>query len=552
MIETKGLDERTWDLCIVGTGPCGMALALELESLGQEILVLESGTREVDPALADTSRAIIETPETHASMDIAVCRALGGTSWLWGGRCVAYDSVDWIDRDFVPDAHWPTAEEEIRPWYRKACEYLLCGNEAFELPLNLGLTHGLTLDFVERWAREPKVILEHRVRMTRSEKIRINLRSTVTGLNLSADGRRVESLDVVTDGGRTKVRARWVVLAMGGVETTRMLLSTQLHWPSHFGGVDGALGRYYMGHISGKIADIIFNDPAAAFDLDFKLDDCGAYFRRRLMLTTEAQLHHKLLNTAFWPDNPPFYDPRHRSSVLSSVFLALAFPPAGRRLLPEAIRLAHTGPRPYPLGAHLRNVVLGAPHGAIDIFRILRDRFLRSPRKPGFLVPNREGRYALHYHAEQIPNPDSRIQLSDETDAHGLARVRINFRYSDRDVQSVIDSHRVLDEALRSNGVGRLEYRFAKDQLRRAVWEQACDGLHQAGTTRMGSDASSSVVDRDLKVHGIDNLFVASSSVFPTSGQANSTLLAVAFAVRLADHYLSLKASEQKAVHCAA
>ena len=241
-------------------------------------------------------------------------------------------------------------------------------------------------------------------------------------------------------GAGPKVRARWVVLAMGGVETTRMLLSTQLHL-RHFGGVDGALGRYYMGHISGKIADIIFNDPAAAFDLDFKLDDCGAYLSQALDAHDRSAITSQITKHGILAGQSSFL--RSKTSELRALvgFPGAGVSPAGRRLLPEAIRLAHTGPRPYPLGAHLRNVVLGAPHGAIDIFRILRDRFLRSPRKPGFLVPNREGRYALHYHAEQIPNPDSRIQLSDETDAHGLARVRINFRYSDRDVQSVIDSH---------------------------------------------------------------------------------------------------------------
>jgi len=254
------------------------------------------------------------------------------------------------------------------------------------------------------------------------------------------------------------------------------------------------------------------------------------------MLTAEAQLKHKVLNTAFWPDNPAFYDPSHGSGVLSSVFLALAFPPTGRRLLPEAIRLVHTGPRPYRLAAHLRNAILGAPRGAVDIYRILHNQFVKKPKKPGFLVTNRGGKYAPHYHAEQIPNPDSRITLSRETDAFGVPRAVIDLRYCDQDVQSVIDSHVLLDQALQANGLGRLELMYDPEQLRERVYEQASDGYHQVGTTRMGTDPRQSVVDPELKVHGVENLFVASSSVFPTAGQANSTLLAVAFALRLADH----------------
>jgi choline dehydrogenase-like flavoprotein len=536
MIERTLSEDKVWDVCVVGTGPVGMAMALEFERLGEEVLLLEAGGTEVNRVGTEASRAQIVDPGRHASMEIAVCRALGGTSWTWGGRCVAFDDIDWMQRDYVADARWPMGHDEIRPWYTKAADYLLCGNDVFSIPYKRGLTGGLTLDFVERWAREPKVILQHRSRLLGSERIKLSLNSTVTGLNLSADGQRVERLAVGTPEGMRTVKARQIVLAMGGVETTRLLLHTQRRWPDHFGGAGGALGRYYMGHISGKIASIVFHDPGLIDDLDFKLDESGAYHRRRFMLTTAMQLQHKVLNTAFWPDNPPFYDPSHGSGVLSSVFLALVFPPTGRRLLPEAIRRAHTGPKPYPLAAHLRNAILGAPRGAGDIYRILRDRFIKKPKKPGFLVANKGGKYALHYHAEQIPHADSRITLAEENDSFGVPRASIDLRFTEQDVQSVIDSHRLLDEALQANGIGRLEYLYRAEELRERVYAQAADGYHQAGTTRMGEHPGQSVVDANLKVHGMENLFVASSSVFPATGQANSTLLAVAFGVRLANH----------------
>jgi choline dehydrogenase-like flavoprotein len=543
MIEHTPSNDRIWDACLVGTGPVGLGIALEFDRSGRDVLVLEAGGRDVSPATTEASRAFVD-PAWHANMEIAVCRALGGTSWLWGGRCVPYDEIDWMPRAFVQDASWPLSHDDIRPWYARAAEYMLCGNAEFDLPYQQKLTGGLTLDFVERWATEAKVILKHRSRLFASERVKLSLNSTVTSLNLSADGQRVESLSVATPGGVRKVKARQIVLAMGGVETTRLLLCLQRKWPHKLGGADGPLGRYYMGHIAGKIANILFNNPAAFSDLDFKLDASGAWIRRRFMLTAEAQLQHRVLNTAFWPDNPSFYDPRHRSGVLSATFLALAFPPTGRRLHSEAIRLAHVGPRPYRLAAHLRNVIVGCPRSGMDIYRILRDRFIKKPRKPGFLVPNRGGKYALQYHGEQIPRPESRVTLSSETDSFGVPRVVIDFRYSGQDVESVIDSHRILGQALHANGIGRLEYLYSPEQLRERVYAQAADGYHQAGTTRMGADPAQSVVDRNLKVHDIENLFVASSSVFPTSGQANSTLLAVAFGVRLADHLNSKKAAQ--------
>ncbi len=534
-IEELPPGETVCDLCVVGSGPVGMALALEFERLGREVLVLESGAAEVNTSVAEASRAKIEDPRRHADMALTVCRALGGTSWTWGGRCVGFDDVDFLDRGFVSDAHWPVTHNDLRPWYKPASKYLLCGDDTFAIPYPRKLTEGLTLDFVERWSREPRLILVHRDALLRSQLIRISLRSTVTGLSLTNDGQAVESLHVASPNGPRTVRARQVILATGGVETTRLLLHFQRSHPQHFGGIDGPLGRYYMGHLSGKIASIQFQDKDVFRNLDYTLDTTGAFYRRRFMLTTDAQIQNCVLNTAFWPDNPPFYDPRHRSGVLSAVFLALAFPPTGRRLLSEAIRLAHTGPRPYNLAGHLRNAFVGAPRGAVDIYRILRDRFLRNPRKPGFLVRNPGHRYALHFHAEQVPNPSSRICLTDETDAFGVYRASIDLRFTSQDVDSVMKSHRLLDRAIRANGIGRLDYWDSDEKTREHVWETASDGFHQVGTTRMGEDPKRSVVDPDLKVHGLSNLYVASSSVFPTTGQANSTALAVAFAMRLAN-----------------
>src|SRR5579862_698830 len=151
--------DKTWDVCVVGTGPVGMSLAMELERLGREVLVLESGPFDVDSTTAPERRAEIADARRHAPMEIAVCRALGGTSWTWGGRCVAYDDVDFMRRNFVPESDWPLGHDEIRPWYRTACEYLLCGDDTFQKPLGQEVTAGLADDFVERWATESRVIL---------------------------------------------------------------------------------------------------------------------------------------------------------------------------------------------------------------------------------------------------------------------------------------------------------------------------------------------------------------------------------------------------------
>lgn len=541
ILEQANPPDHLWDVCIVGSGPIGMALALECEKLGCNVLVLESGRARADSEIADASYATIVDPRRHASMDLAVCRALGGTSWMWGGRCVAFDDIDFLEREYVPDSKWPITHDDIKPWYVTSAEYLLCGDATFSSAPPYDLGPDVTIARLERWSRQPRLMLIHQERIARSERVTFCLDSTVIDLEFGDCDRSVTAVVVLTHGGKLVVRARDVIIAAGGVETTRLLLAVQRKRPNYFGGVDGPLGRYYMGHISGKIASILFSDDKAIDDLDYHIDDTGTFVRRRFTLTAAAQQAHALLNTAFWPDNPPFHDPSHRSAVISAVFLALAAPIFGRQLLPEAIRRAHVGSKPYRIAAHVRNVVAGAPRGVRDLAAVLRDRFVSTPRKPGFIVRNRGGRYALQYHAEQVPSADSRIVLGNEKDRFGLPRVKIDLRYTDKDVQSVIGSHRILDSALRASGTGRLEYWYPREKLADRVLEQASDGYHQVGTTRMGHDPTESVVDRNLKVHGTANLYIASTSVLPTTGQANSTFVGTALGLRLAHHLAMMR-----------
>ena len=526
------------DVCIVGSGPVGIALALECESLGLSVVMLESGKARVDPKLSDASRATIVDSRRHAIMEVAVCRAFGGTSWTWGGRCVPFDALDFGRREYVPESGWPINDSDVASWYAGALKYFSAGENRFVSPSPdwCHLSGDLTADQLERWSSEPRIAPLHEQRIRRSKKIALCLDSTVVDLELGFDGDRISGVVVLGAAGRSIVRARHYVLAAGGLETTRLLLVVQRHWPLCFGGSGGALGRYYMGHLSGKIADIALEKPADVTNLDFHLDSAGGYVRRRFTIKPEAQRSSGLLNIAFWLDNPRFHDARHQSGILSLVFLGLACPPIGRRLVAEAIRLAHIGPPPRRYGVHVLNVLSDFPRTVSGAVTILRERILARPRKPGFLVYNRAGKYALHYHAEPTPDPASRVKLTNRVDAFGMPRLAVDLRFSEADARSVVHAHDIIDMGLRASYKGRLEYLYPKSERGIRVIDQATDGLHQIGTTRMGTDAKKSIVDRDCRVHGISNLYVASSSVFPTASQASPTLLAAALALRLAHH----------------
>lgn len=538
------------DVCIIGAGPVGIALALECERLGLCVTLLESGSDRFDAEAQALSSAEIVDPRRHAPSNLAVRRGLGGTSALWSGRCLPYDGIDFERRGYLAESGWPIEHQDIERYYDKAAGYLDCGGAGFRAPAlaaSAGPAEEVDLDSLERWSRQTNSGVCHAARLANSAALRVHLKCTAIELKLAADGQRLEALVVACGDERRLVTARHYVLACGGIECTRLLLHAQTAWPRKFGGVDGPLGRFYQGHLSGWIADIVFGDRAMIKGFDYFQDESGHYSRRRLTISAEAQHRHQLLNIYFLPDNPPFHDHRHGSGILSLLYLLLACEPLGRKLLSEAMRLKLIGSGPRQYGAHLGNILADLPGTARSFLNIVRQRFLQSARKPGF-IDNRGSRYPLYFHSEHAPDPHSRVRLSGERDALGLPRVVVDLRFSAIDASSVIEAHALLDAWLRRKAIGRLDYFDAPEERMSRVLEQASDGFHQIGLTRMSSSPGQGIVDVNCKVHDVDNLFVAGSAVFPTSGSANPTFLAVAMAVRLAEHLKALTSVPTAAV----
>jgi len=525
------------DVCIVGAGPVGLALAQGCAERGLSVALLESGSENPRPDPLALSAAEIVDRRHHADMEISVCRSLGGTSKRWGGRCVPFDPLDFESRAWVAQSGWPLAFAEIQRWWGPASRFLNCGEPVFDTnsPGWNGLS-GASVQSLERWSQATDIAATAGKDVLRSKLIDLRLGHTAVEIGLDRAGHRVERVVAASGANRVSIQAERVVLAAGGLETTRLLLATRDHWPEHFGGIQGPLGRYYMGHISGKIAVLEFDRPADIDEFDFCLGVDAVYTRRRITLTQDMQAANGLLNVAFWPDNPPFSDPTHCNGTLSLAFLALAFPPLGRVLAAEAIRLQHIGPAPRPYMRHLANVLREPVSPVLDTLRIVRNRYFSSVPQPGFLKRHAGGRYALHYHAESAPKWESTVTLSRQCDPLGLPRLKIDLRFDDKDAQSVVRAHDCVDESLRAARKARLAYQQPREHRAREVLLQATDGFHQIGTARMGLRRDDSVVNPDCRVHDVDNLYVASSAIFPTSSQANPTLLAVALAQRLSEH----------------
>jgi choline dehydrogenase-like flavoprotein len=221
--------------------------------------------------------------------------------------------------------------------------------------------------------------------------------------------------------------------------------------------------------------------------------------------------------------------------------------PIGRLLLTDGIREHHTKSYGDPrISAHLKNVVRDIIPSIKFAFSFTWGRFFRRGRKlPGFFVKSADNAYPLHYHGEHLPHWDSRIELTDERDNLGMRRIKTHTYFSDEDYRSVRKAIELIDNHLRRHGVGQVEW--LTDDVEGSVQEFLHDmvGFHQVGTTRMSASPADGVVDRNLQVHGVRGLYVAATSVLPTSGQANPTLVGVALGVRLVDQLVRARVQPQ-------
>ncbi|ADB73207.1 FAD-dependent oxidoreductase [Geodermatophilus obscurus] len=532
-------DGAAVDVCVVGAGPVGLSLALEAARSGLQVLLVEAGhrTRKPSGTPLDETIATVLDPGVHAPFSATTRLGLGGTSWLWGGRCVPFELADLAPRDHVPFSGWPLFRSDIAPYEAEAAHYLDCGSAAFHAdPVGGWDETVVRTTQLERWSRRPAVARRLGAQVLSHPGIAVVSEALVTGVVVDDTGTSVRHLRVWRDRREVTVEAAAYVLACGGVATTRLLLNTQRSNPALFGGPSGALGRYYMGHLTGSIASIVLTHPDDVADWGLVRTEDGTVVRRRFTLSEQAQQDHRLLNTAFYLGNLPFSDARHGSGALSLFSLCLAAPVLGRVLGRPETRRRDVGGGARDWRSHLRNLTRRPGRVIRDVAAVVRLRLLSPRRGAEFLLRTDTGAYALRYHAEQEPDPGSRITLNDRTGSDGLPGIDVDLRYSDQDVDSVLRAHSLLDEHLQTTGFGRLVYRHPLDQRAAAVRAQAMDGYHQIGTTRMSDDPQSGVVDADCRVHGTTNLYVASSSVFPTAGEANPTFMAVTLAVRLARH----------------
>lgn len=531
------------NICIVGGGPAGITLAMELAKTGVSILLLESGGASPNDDAQALNAGEVADEALHSPVDKYRQRCFGGGTSIWGGRCVPFDPIDFETRSWMDHSGWPIGYEDVRHYYPHANK--LCEAGEFEYDARLAVDGGMRpllrgfaprqfdVNGIERFSCPTDFGKRYKARLDAAANIKVLLRATVTHLHASPDGSRIEALNVRTGKDRSfSVVADQFVLAMGGIETPRLLLTSDDVHVGGIGNTNDLVGRFYMCHIAGTIGRLQVNGPSDLVWHGYDRAADGTYCRRRISLRPEVQSDLCVGNVVFRLHHPRITDPRHRTGPLSAIFLAQKFISYeyAKRLVSDEPPTASTWLQ------HGYNTISDPFSTVRFLGHWLRDRTLSERKFPSIIIRPRTNLFSLDFHAEQAPNWDSRVGLARTVDRFGNQQVRVDWRYSKLDVGTVERSFALLSEELSEQGIGRLTLAAGETDIDAVVRRDGAYGGHHIGTARMGDGPSSGVVDKNGKVFGVNNLYIAGSAVFPTSSQANPTLTIVAMALRLADH----------------
>jgi choline dehydrogenase-like flavoprotein len=519
-IDSRTLPEKhvvETDICIIGGGAAGITMSKEYAGSSFSVCVLESGGFDPD---ADTqalySGKNIGVP--YFPLTASRLRYFGGTTNHWAGVCRPFSKEDFEHQEWVPHSGWPIGLQDLLPYYKRASAILKLNTrgwgtgywDQYEEFSKLKFPDGEVKTRIALKAQEPTMRLgkSYRDEIKQLKNVSVYLHANVTDIESDVSGKEVSRLKVAClSGNKFFVKARFYVLAVGGIENPRLLLLSNNSQPAGLGNQNDLVGRYFMEHprfLAGKYTPSEQSITAELYNWHYVKHSLVKGYLVFPKGTLQAQ---KMV------DIQVRLDPARISSYVE------ASNSTGVESYHEVLDSISHFDAPDELSKHISNIISDIDDIALTAYRKIK--------YGGYPIE-----VSLYPRIDQTPNPDSRVTLSDDIDSLGQRKSQLDWQLSELDMHSVKKAMEMLGTELGKAGLGRLQTNTADME----TWPADVQGgWHHMGTTRMSDDAKDGVVDKNCQVFGMSNLFIAGSSVFPTAGSGTPTLTLMALAIRLAD-----------------
>lgn len=468
---------RTFDVCIVGSGPAGITLARRLAAGGLNVGVFEAGGLE----LTAESQAVYRGPTTgvpeYYPLDACRLRFFGGTSNHWGGWTRPLDAHDFAPNPHNPLSGWPIGKKDLEPYADEAADILSLTPD--RAPPDLFAKP--EPDLLPRLFRFSRPVVhfgdKYHAELEASNEIEVFLNANLVDLKLDESSRNVAEA-VFRSYERPEpfsVKAKVFVLCLGGLENPRALLNADSQMPSGIGNENDLVGRYFLEHPHAPVGKVVVRDPLTWMLVysptpDFMRSNAVLNFGVRI---GDFEQWNAIDFTGALRPEPP----------CTADFDAL---------LAAALRN-----EPPPCPAHVGDVFIAC---------------------------------------EQALDPDNRVRLIAERDRFGLRRIALDWRVSKTDLRTLRTAAMEVAARLATRDRGRMQIVDWLLNGEAPTADRLWGGNHHMGTTRMSDDPRTGVVYADGRVHSVANLYCGGSSVFATSGHANPTYTIVQLALRLGDH----------------
>ncbi|HTF17938.1 MAG TPA: GMC family oxidoreductase [Chryseolinea sp.] len=527
------------DICVVGAGPAGLAIAREFNGTAVRVAILEAGSFQFSEEVASLTDGEVVGDPFSPLRDMRH-RQFGGMANVWnvqlhpgrvGVRYVPLDPIDFEQKDWVPHSGWPITFDDLVPYYRRAHAFCQLGEFDYSADPwetdNGRRTAFLSDDIttgIFKFGPSDIFFMQYRQEMSNSSNVNVYLHANVTGLLANENSTSIDRVQVgCLNGTRFTVKAKTFVLASGALENARLLLASNRQEQAGLGNRHDVVGRYFMDH---PLVDFGMLFPystsaVAKMCLYDKKRVNGETVMGRYALSEALIRREQLLNISalIYPR-----DERFRSEA--------------KRSLKHLLAVIKRGDVPDSTLSHIRNIVRRPHHILGDLYQY---KIKKEVLKPNLAFGEWSAqsnvkkyvKFEVLTQTEQTPHPDNRVTLSTQRDRLGVPQVKLTNFWREQDIRSIKRAQQLFADAFEHSDVGKL------------VWDDAprpkamMSTHHNMGTTRMHSDPRQGVVDANCQVFGLSNLFIAGSSVFTTGGYANPTLTIVALSIRLAGHLKS-------------